>query len=201
MNKHLLRFLYATIIIVNIAFWGYIRPQYMNADKSTDKISMLTNHTYNSIKEEGLSSLQDNVYIEEEKPYIPEYKYGQRIEPSVDIITANGIKNNIGDIDTTEYKYIGEYKITGYTPGCEHCCGNTEGITASGVEAIVGYTVATEPSIPFGTTLYIEGYGYYVVEDRGAFDSNIIDIAASTHEECYSITNSGVNVYIVPYND
>ena len=199
MNKYTLRFLFATILVVNVAFWGFIRPYYMNANETANRISMLTTHTYNSINEEGLSSIQDNVYIEEANPYLPEYKYGQRIEPSVDIIIANGVKNNIGEIDTTEYKYIGEYKITGYTPGCKHCCGNTKGITASGVEAIAGYTVAAEPSIPFGTTLYIEGYGYYVVEDRGAFDSDTIDIAASNHSECYSLTNTGVNVYIVPY--
>ena len=185
--------------MVNIGFWGFIRPQYINVDIPTESVSMLTTHTYNSINRKDLSSVQDDTYTEEAKPYLPEYKYGQRIEPSVDIIVANGVRNNIDEIDTTEYTYIGEYKITGYTPGCEHCCGNTEGITASGVEAIVGYTVAAESSIPFGTTIYIEGYGYYVVEDRGAFDSGTIDIAASTHEECYLLTNNGINVYIVPY--
>ena len=111
------------------------------------------------------------------------------------------MRNNVDIIDTSEYLYIGKYNITGYTPKCYHCCGNTKGITASGIEATVGYTVATDKSIPFGTTLYIEGYGYYIVEDRGNLEKNVIDIAAPNHDSCYNLTNNGVNVYVVPLNN
>ena len=41
------------------------------------------------------------------------------------------------------------------------------GITASGVEASIGTVAADTTSYPFGTILYIPGYGYGVVEDRG----------------------------------
>lgn len=136
--------------------------------------------------------------------YLPMYKYGERIEPSIkipDIISETNMRNNTDIIDTSEYLYIGTYAITGYTPKCYHCCGNVKGITASGVEAVVGYTVAADKSIPFGTTLYIEGYGYYVVEDRGNFGKYVIDIATPTHDACYSLTNTGVNVYVVPLSN
>ena len=51
--------------------------------------------------------------------------------------------------------YKGVYKITAYCP-CKKCCGKSDGITASGVKAIEGITVAMDKSIPFGTKIYIE---------------------------------------------
>ena len=38
-----------------------------------------------------------------------------------------------------EIEYIGTHKITGYDI-CVSCCGKTDGITASGEQAIVGIT-------------------------------------------------------------
>lgn len=92
--------------------------------------------------------------------------------------------------------FVGNYKITGYDPWCSHCCGKSNGITASGAEAVVGRTIAAK-GFPFGTKLYIEGYGTYVVEDTGGFKTNVIDIAASSHEACYALTAYNVPVYIV----
>lgn len=122
-------------------------------------------------------------------------KVEEEIKPTV---SDNPVKNNPGKVDTSGYTYLGVYTVTGYTPGCVHCCGNPNGITASGVPAVCGRTIAAK-GIEFGKTLYIEGYGYYVVEDRGGFQSNVIDMAAPSHEACYAITNrTGVKVYIVP---
>ncbi len=101
------------------------------------------------------------------------------------------------DVTSENFKYLGKYDITGYTPKCVHCCGNDKGITASGTVATRGRTVATYKNIPFGTTLYIKGYGFYKVEDRGAFKQDTIDIACSSHDECYDITSSSIDVYIV----
>lgn len=101
------------------------------------------------------------------------------------------------DVTSENFKYLGKYDITGYTPKCVHCCGNDKGITASGTVATRGRTVATYKNIPFGTTLYIKGYGFYKVEDRGAFKQDTIDIACISHDECYDITSSSIDVYIV----
>lgn len=130
------------------------------------------------------------------------YKYGKRIDPAVEINIPDesDMRNFTGTVDTSKYQYLGSYNITGYTPGCSHCCGNVKGITASGVEAISGYTIAAPKNIPFGTTLYIEGYGYYVVEDRGNFPDTVIDIAAPNHDACYTLTGNGIAVYVVPNN-
>jgi 3D (Asp-Asp-Asp) domain-containing protein len=58
------------------------------------------------------------------------------------------------------------YKITAYTASAPDC-GKTDGITASGVKAKAGVTVAASRDLPFGTVLYIDGIGYRTVQDRG----------------------------------
>ena len=131
------------------------------------------------------------------------YKYGQRSNPAVDITVPeldDIMKNYTGTVDTSTFTKLGSYKITGYTPSCEHCCENTDGTGAAGVNMICGYSVAAPKNIPFGTTLYIEGYGFYVVEDRGYLGTSTIDIACPTHNACYAITNTNINVYVVPNN-
>jgi len=40
-------------------------------------------------------------------------------------------------------------------------------VTASGSRTTIGRTVAADPSVPFGTKVWVEGYGWRVVEDRG----------------------------------
>ena len=79
------------------------------------------------------------------------------------------------------HRYV--LQTTGYCP-CKICCGwhrnwlfapvtadghfKKVGYTASGTKARPG-TIAADTSIfPFGTIMYIPGYGYGRVEDRGA---------------------------------
>lgn len=81
---------------------------------------------------------------------------------------------------------IGEMYITGYDI-CYQCCGKVDGITASGVTAAVGRTIATGYQFPFGTQIYIDGLGTYTVEDRGPA-GNIIDVLCNNHSECHAIT-------------
>lgn len=121
--------------------------------------------------------------------------------PAVDITVPDykgTMKNNTQKIDTTNFMYIGAYRITGYTPNCEHCCESSSGIGSAGTRITCGYSIAATWDFPYGTTLYIEGYGFYVVEDRGNLENDTFDIACPTHEQCEEITKLGVNVYIVP---
>ena len=101
-----------------------------------------------------------------------------------------------GNAPSENMTFLGNYKITGYDPWCTHCCGKANGITASGTMAEVGRTVGAK-GIPYGTKIYIEGYGTYVVEDTGGFNTNVIDIAAASHDDCYKLTNYSVPVYII----
>jgi 3D (Asp-Asp-Asp) domain-containing protein len=88
---------------------------------------------------------------------------------------------------------FGEFYITGYTPTCEHCCGKSDGITASGVVASAERTVAMHQTdmnnlgIEYGDSIYIEGIGERVVEDTGC-RQGVIDVACASHEDCYKVT-------------
>ena len=73
--------------------------------------------------------------------------------------------------------------VYGCDAGACCCAPFADGLTASGVPA-VGRICAADPSIPFGTRLWIEGIGEYVVRDRGsAVKGDRLDILFSTHAE------------------
>lgn len=92
-------------------------------------------------------------------------------------------------------------EVTGYCK-CGECCGwkrnwlgrpvyasgprrgtpKAVGITASGTVARPG-TVAADPRVlPFGTIVYVPGYGYGVVEDRGGdIQGHKLDLYFNSH--------------------
>ena len=78
--------------------------------------------------------------------------------------------------------YAGKYLITYYC-ACKLCCGKDDGITASGVKAKAGRTIAMDISVPFGTKVKIGNKDGYVVEDRGgAIKGKHIDVFCSSHK-------------------
>ena len=102
---------------------------------------------------------------------------------------------------TYEYVSLGTFTTTGYD-ACVQCCGNTLGITASGIH--VHYdedgetTCAVDTSvIPFGTRLLINGR-VYVAEDRGsAVIGNHVDLYFPTHQEAYEYATQYVEVFVI----
>ena len=75
------------------------------------------------------------------------------------------------------------FTVRGYCP-CKKCCGKTDGITSSGVRAQANHTLAAPKTYSFGTEIYLEGYGTFVVEDRGgAVTGNKLDRFFNTHDE------------------
>lgn len=72
---------------------------------------------------------------------------------------------------------LGEFRYTYYTNSIADC-GNTKGITFSGIKAVEGITIAADLSvIPMGTYVYLEHIGVRKVQDiGGAVKGNIIDI-------------------------
>ena len=104
------------------------------------------------------------------------------------------------DSETTESNaliYAGDWTVTFYCP-CVQCCGQWSGMntTASGRTPVPWYTVATSSDIPFGTVLYIEGFGYFEVMDRGV-GSQWADIYVSSHGEIPGYGMTTASVYIV----
>ena len=120
-----------------------------------------------------------------------------------DVILKLEIANmTIDDLKSEKYKivYLGEYKFTHYcTEKQAHICGTGTGLTATGTEVTAGRTVAVDPSvIPYGTELYIEGYGWRVAEDcGGAVNGNHIDIAVETHSRAMSMGTTTGGVWIL----
>ena len=115
-------------------------------------------------------------------------------------------KTIINDLKNLQYQliYLGDYKITHYcTEKRKHICGTGAGITATGTQVTAGRTVAVDPSvIPYGTELYIEGYGWRVAEDcGGAVDGKHIDIAVETHEQAISMGTKTGGVWILAKQD
>ncbi len=58
------------------------------------------------------------------------------------------------------------------------------GITASGARVRPGTIAADTRLFPFGTIMYVPGYGYGIVEDRGgAIRGHKIDLYFRTHQQ------------------
>lgn len=113
---------------------------------------------------------------------------------SVEEVNNDGAENT--DVKTVQL-IVEEYVITAYCP-CVKCCGKTDGITASGVKAIEGITIATDKSIPFGTKIYIDGVGERIVQDRGgAIKGNRIDLYFDSHQEALNFGRQTKKVTII----
>ena len=86
---------------------------------------------------------------------------------------------------------------------CVGCCGKDDGITASGVHATPGVTVAVDPTvIPLGSDVMVD-YGdgeihYYRADDTGgAVKGNHIDLCVDTHEEALQLGRRTATVFWV----
>lgn len=106
--------------------------------------------------------------------------------PAVTQEIINPPANNT--VDYNNMTSLGSLKITGYV-----ATGNK---TASGVYPYVGgCAMSRSHGIPFGSTVYVEGLGYYTVNDTGCA-YGVVDIFCSTVQECYNLTGN-YNVYLV----
>jgi len=84
-----------------------------------------------------------------------------------------------------------------YTASADEC-GNSKGITSSGIKVKAKRTIACPPTFPFGAKLEIEGYGTFVCEDRGgAIKGNHIDIYMETKSEAFAFGRRNLNAKIV----
>lgn len=84
--------------------------------------------------------------------------------------------------------YLGNYMCTAYEWAGSPC--------ANGNYPTEGYTVACN-SLPFGTQIYIDGYGYYVVEDCGGGGDQWIDIYMGDVSTCNNFGVRYLDVYLV----
>ena len=112
----------------------------------------------------------------------------------------------VDNLKVIEYKlvYLGSFKLTHYcTENYAHICGTGDGVTATGTQVTAGRTIAVDPTlVPYGSQVYIEGYGWRIAEDcGGSVKGNHIDIAVETHSQALSTgTNTG-GVWILVENN
>ena len=120
---------------------------------------------------------------------------------SVDEINNDGAEDTKVEAEDTKIEtvqpVVEEYVITAYCP-CEKCCGQSDGITASGEKAVEGVTVAADTDVlPFGTKVIIDD-NIYTVQDRGgAIKGNRIDLYFDSHQEALNFGRQTKEVTIL----
>jgi 3D (Asp-Asp-Asp) domain-containing protein len=93
----------------------------------------------------------------------------------------------------------GQFTInaSAYTASADEC-GNSKGITASGLKVMEDRTLACPPQYPFGTKISIDGQGTYVCEDRGgAIKGNHFDIYVQTKDEAFAFGRKNLIAEVV----
>jgi hypothetical protein len=121
-------------------------------------------------------------------------------EPVVEVVEESSTEESIDppiveeepvaveETEPLEMEYLGNLYITGYV-----ATGNP---TASGPYPYVGgVAMSRSYGLPWGTTIYIDGLGYYTLFDTGC-SYGVVDVFCNTIPECYDLT-SWRDVYIV----
>ena len=128
------------------------------------------------------------------------FKFKKMIAAVVTVATlaATNVGASAYSGDFNNATYVGNCKLTFYCP-CSSCSGSWGKQTATGTIAKQGRTIAVDPDvIPYGSTVYIEGWGYYVAEDcGGGVNGNHIDIYRDSHAVCRNLGVQNAKVYIV----
>lgn len=173
-------------------------------DKLNEELTTMQNKL--SATQEELVTTQENYQAEIEKSV--------RLNEELNIVTNKfnnineELKNanaTIADLKSDEYKlvYIGNYKLTHYcTEKRAHICGTGSGLTATGTKVTAGRSIAVDPSvIPYGSKVYIEGYGWRTAEDcGGGVDGKHIDIAVDSHSKALSMGTKTGGVWLLVKN-
>lgn len=122
---------------------------------------------------------------------------------------VSGQPPKLEDLDWSKYP-TKKVIATGYTAGYESTGKNPDhpsyGITYSGVKVKrdLYSTIAADLNVfPIGTILFIPGYGYGVVADKGgAIKGNKLDLFYETVEEVYdNWGKKALEVYVVEYGN
>ena len=99
-------------------------------------------------------------------------------------------------ISTTDIEYYGTCKVTAYGPYAGT-------IGASGNTLIPNESCAASRKLPFGTKLYIRGYGVVTVEDRtgeayeNEYDGYVIDLYLADYDAACKWGSHDLEVYII----
>lgn len=115
-------------------------------------------------------------------------KAQERSQELIEIKAKEIYPEELKEIPEASRTYLGVYELTAYEWTGNPC--------ANGNYPSCGYTVASN-TIPLGSRIYIEGYGEYVVEDRGGMAGNVIDVYMGDYESCIQFGRRSANVYLI----
>jgi len=172
----------------------------ITSETSCTETTAVTTTTEETVKESPLivQVEADSVVFHEDFYEIPsateeeinEFKEPFVVEssPVTEVTTVTETEPVVEETQKQDMTYLGNLKITGYV-----ATGNP---TASGQYPYVGgVAMSRSYGLPWGTTIYIDGLGYYTVNDCGC-SYGVVDIFCNSISECYDLT-SYHDVYIV----
>ena len=98
------------------------------------------------------------------------------------------------NVDTSKFKKAYSFIATAYCNDAYTSTGLRTHRDPNGIS-----TVAIDPTvIPYGSKLYVPGYGYAIAADcGGAIKGNRIDLFMLSEAECFAFGRRGVTVYLV----
>lgn len=104
-------------------------------------------------------------------------------------LQINEIDKKVKESENSK-KCLGDFTLVAYYQGNK---------TSTGTKPTANRTIAVDPRvIPYGSKVYIEGYGTYIAEDcGGGIKGNMIDIYMNTYNECIQFGRRKAKVYIV----
>ena len=102
------------------------------------------------------------------------------------------------DIQEFPNKKLGRFTLSWYSPK-ELGKPADKLRTSTGTKPKEGRTIAVDPSvIPYGSIVYIQGYGYFIAEDcGGAIKQNRIDVYTNSYETAIQQGKKVANVWIL----
>lgn len=183
----------------------------------SEKIPFETTYVENPDLLEGTENVKEEGAYGSKQITIKETYVNNELESS-EVVSENIIKSPVNKViekgtkkqvvqdnkSQKEESYIKKLKMksTAYTAGPESTGKNPGdagyGVTASGMKAKRGVVAVDTSVIPFGTKLYIEGYGYAVAGDTGgAIKGNKIDVFVDSYREAMNWGVRTVDVYIL----
>ncbi|MCM8542990.1 MAG: 3D domain-containing protein [Lentisphaeraceae bacterium] len=178
-------------VILLLTFFAGCQQQYQTRNTSSYKFVDTTKASSNIRTEKKTAGTQVE---QNNKCSIPVNSIEAPVKASVEKQEVAVIKKNY---------QIKIMTVTAYCP-CATCCGwkvnrygnpvfnygskrgyrKKVGYTSKGTRADIGTIAADSRSIPYGTKLYVQGYGFGVVEDTGgALKGNHIDIFFNSHSQ------------------
>jgi 3D (Asp-Asp-Asp) domain-containing protein len=127
----------------------------------------------NLVEKEIAEDIQEEILVVEEQVIVPPNISPELLEKRLQVLASRGL-----------IRYV-HCEITAYTDNV-NSQGEFVGLTSTGLKPAVGVVAVDPDYIPYGTELYIPGYGLAIAGDcGGAINGYMIDLFYNTEDECW----------------